>query len=150
MTKEKKFILIFGPDRTKGETEASVDQSMYFPTRIQVHGKSVTFFVPASFFAGSDGTQTSLRGREGFSSPSGGFASKVSVVGGRSYSSLSYPRKRLSINGWGRRRCHHRHGHEASRDTQHGLRNRRVWMRESALDAVPVTQKCLQMKCCPE
>ena len=48
------------PDRTKGETEASVDQSMYFPTRIQVHGKSVTFFVPASFFAGSDGTDWAI------------------------------------------------------------------------------------------
>jgi len=44
------------PDRTKAETEASVDQAMFFPTRIQVRGKSIAFFVPAGFFAGSDGT----------------------------------------------------------------------------------------------
>ena len=43
------------PGRTKAETEASIDQSMFFPTRITVHGKSVEFFVPAGFFAGSDG-----------------------------------------------------------------------------------------------
>lgn len=44
------------PDRTGAETEASVDQSMFFPTRIQVRGRSISFFVPAVFFAGSDGT----------------------------------------------------------------------------------------------
>lgn len=44
------------PDRTKAETEASVDRSMFFPTRISVRGKSISFFVPAGFFAGSDGT----------------------------------------------------------------------------------------------
>lgn len=44
------------PDRTKAETEASVDQAMYFPTRIQVRGRSISFFVPAEFFVGSDGT----------------------------------------------------------------------------------------------
>jgi hypothetical protein len=44
------------PDRTKAETEASVDRSMFFPTRIRVRGKSIAFFVPAGFFAGSDGT----------------------------------------------------------------------------------------------
>jgi hypothetical protein len=44
------------PDRTKAETEASVDQSMFFPTRIQVRGRSISFFVPAGFFAGTDGT----------------------------------------------------------------------------------------------
>ena len=44
------------PDRTKAETEASVDQSMFFPTRIRIRGKSIAFFVPAGFFAGSDGT----------------------------------------------------------------------------------------------
>ena len=27
-----------------------------FPTRIRVRGKSISFFVPAGFFAGSDGT----------------------------------------------------------------------------------------------
>ncbi len=44
------------PERTRAETEASVDQSMYFPTRIRVRGRSVSFFVPAGFFAGSNGT----------------------------------------------------------------------------------------------
>ena len=44
------------PERTKAETEASVDQSIFFPTRIRVRGKSVSFFVPAGFFAGSNGT----------------------------------------------------------------------------------------------
>jgi C-terminal binding-module, SLH-like, of glucodextranase len=44
------------PDRNKAETEASVDHSMYFPTRIQVRGRSINFFVPAGFFGGSDGT----------------------------------------------------------------------------------------------
>jgi len=44
------------PERTMAETKASVDQTMFFPTRIQVRGRSITFFVPAGFFAGSDGT----------------------------------------------------------------------------------------------
>ena len=44
------------PERTTAENEASVDRSMYFPTRIRVHGRSVSFFVPADFFAGSNGT----------------------------------------------------------------------------------------------
>jgi hypothetical protein len=44
------------PDRTKDENAASVDRSMFFPTRISVHGKAISFFVPAGFFAGSDGT----------------------------------------------------------------------------------------------
>ena len=44
------------PDRTMAETEASVDQTMFFPTRIQVRGRSISFFVPAGFFAESDGT----------------------------------------------------------------------------------------------
>jgi len=44
------------PERSKAETEASVDQSMYFPTRVRIRGKSIAFFVPAGFFSGSDGT----------------------------------------------------------------------------------------------
>lgn len=43
------------PDRTKAEIEASVDQSLFFPTRIKVRDKMIGFFVPAAFFAGSDG-----------------------------------------------------------------------------------------------
>lgn len=44
------------PARTNAETEASVDQSIFFPTQIRVRGKSIAFLVPASFFSGSDGT----------------------------------------------------------------------------------------------
>jgi len=50
------------PDRTKAETAASVDQSMFFPTQIRVRGKSIAFFVPAGFFAGSDGTDLAVTG----------------------------------------------------------------------------------------
>jgi hypothetical protein len=42
--------------RTNVETEASVDQSIFFPTRIRVRGRSIAFFVPSRFFSGSDGT----------------------------------------------------------------------------------------------
>lgn len=48
------------PDRSKIESEASVDQTMFFPTQIRVHGKSVSFFVPTSFFAGSDGADWAI------------------------------------------------------------------------------------------
>jgi hypothetical protein len=44
------------PGRPKTETEATVDQLLFFPTRIRVRGKLIAFFVPADFFAGSDGT----------------------------------------------------------------------------------------------
>ncbi len=44
------------PERTSAEIAASVDQSIIFPTRIRVRGKSIDFFVPAGFFAGSDGS----------------------------------------------------------------------------------------------
>lgn len=44
------------PDRTVAEIETSVDQAMFFPTRIRVHDKTIAFFVPSGFFAGSDGT----------------------------------------------------------------------------------------------
>lgn len=43
------------PDRTTAEIEASVDQSLFFPARIRVRDKTIGFFVPAAFFAGSDG-----------------------------------------------------------------------------------------------
>jgi len=44
------------PQRTSDEIAASIDQSVYFPTRIRVRDKTVSFFVPGSFFSGSDGT----------------------------------------------------------------------------------------------
>lgn len=43
------------PDRKVAEIEASVDQSLFFPARIKVRGKTIAFFVPASFFGGSEG-----------------------------------------------------------------------------------------------
>lgn len=43
------------PDRTTAEIEASVDQSLFFPTRIKVRDKTIAFFVPVSFFGGSEG-----------------------------------------------------------------------------------------------
>lgn len=43
------------PDRQAFEIEASVDESLYFPARIKVRGKTIAFFVPASFFGGSEG-----------------------------------------------------------------------------------------------
>jgi len=42
--------------------EAKLDKSVYFPTRIQVRGKLIAFFVPASFFFGSDGTDWAITG----------------------------------------------------------------------------------------
>lgn len=44
------------PGRPQIETEASVDQTIFFATRIRIRGKSIAFFVPASFIAGSNGT----------------------------------------------------------------------------------------------
>jgi hypothetical protein len=38
------------------DIQATIDRSIFFPTRIQVRGKSIVFFVPASFFSGSDAT----------------------------------------------------------------------------------------------
>lgn len=48
------------PDRTTAELGESVDHSIFFPSRIRVRGKSIAFFVPASFFAGSDGTDWAI------------------------------------------------------------------------------------------
>ena len=44
------------PERSPAAIEASVGQAIFFPTRIQVKGKTISFFVPAGFFSGSDGT----------------------------------------------------------------------------------------------
>jgi len=43
------------PDRPKSEAEASIDQTMFFPKKIRVRGKAISFFVPKEFFGGSDG-----------------------------------------------------------------------------------------------
>ncbi len=42
------------PERSTAGTQAGIDQAMYFPTRIRASGKSISFFVPASFFSGSE------------------------------------------------------------------------------------------------
>jgi hypothetical protein len=44
------------PETKSAEVEASVDQSVFFPTRIKVRGKTIAFFVPSGFFSGSDGS----------------------------------------------------------------------------------------------
>lgn len=44
------------PRRAAADNEAQVDRSIFFPTRIKVHGRSIAFFVPAAFFGGSDGS----------------------------------------------------------------------------------------------
>jgi hypothetical protein len=43
------------PGRTVTEIEASVDESIIFPTRIKAHGKTIDFFVPTQFLTGGDG-----------------------------------------------------------------------------------------------
>lgn len=47
-------------DRTAADIQGSVDKSTYFPTRIKVQGRSISFFVPASFFAGSDSIEWAI------------------------------------------------------------------------------------------
>jgi C-terminal binding-module, SLH-like, of glucodextranase len=44
------------PDGTNKLNETRLDQSIIFPTRIRVHGKTISCFVPAGFFSGSDGS----------------------------------------------------------------------------------------------
>jgi hypothetical protein len=42
------------PEQSVADLEASIDQSIYLPTRTKVRGKTVAFFVPQEFFGGSD------------------------------------------------------------------------------------------------
>lgn len=48
------------PDRSKAEAAASIDQSMFFPKRVRVRGKSISFFVPKEFLGGSDGSDWAI------------------------------------------------------------------------------------------
>jgi hypothetical protein len=48
------------PSRPSREVEASIDQTIFFPTKIRVRGKTVSFLVPAGFFGGSDGTDWAI------------------------------------------------------------------------------------------
>jgi hypothetical protein len=41
--------------RDRAATEAGVDKSVFFPTRIKVRARTISFFVPAIFFSNSDG-----------------------------------------------------------------------------------------------
>jgi hypothetical protein len=46
--------------RSLREVEASVDQTIFFPTRVRVVGRTVSFFVPDKFFGGSDGADWAM------------------------------------------------------------------------------------------
>ena len=48
------------PERKSAEIEASIEQSMYFPAQVKIRGKSIAFFVPASFFGESDGADWAI------------------------------------------------------------------------------------------
>jgi hypothetical protein len=52
---EKQF-----PDRPAGEAEISMDQAMYFASRVRVRGKTVAFFVPDRFLGGSAGNDWAI------------------------------------------------------------------------------------------
>jgi len=44
------------PNRPRGEAEATIDQTMFFPKEVRIQGKTASFFVPGPFFGGSDGS----------------------------------------------------------------------------------------------
>lgn len=46
--------------RSLREVEASVDQTIFFPTRVRVSGRTAAFFVPDKFFGGSDGADWAM------------------------------------------------------------------------------------------
>lgn len=48
------------PQRPAAENESAIDKLVFFPTQIKVQGKSIFFFVPSAFFAGSDGTDWAI------------------------------------------------------------------------------------------
>jgi hypothetical protein len=47
-------------NRSQREVEASVDQTIFFPTQVRVRGRTVAFFVPEKFFGGSDGADWAI------------------------------------------------------------------------------------------
>jgi hypothetical protein len=47
-------------NRSQRQVEASVDQTIFFPTQVRVRGRTVAFFVPDKFFGGSDGTDWAI------------------------------------------------------------------------------------------
>ena len=62
------------PERSIREIEASVDQSVFFPTEVRVRGRSVAFFVPKGFMGDTDGSD---------------WAVATMVTGARLYSAMS-------------------------------------------------------------
>jgi hypothetical protein len=48
------------PEQGISDIEARVDRAIYFPTRIQVRGRTIRYFVPAQFFDNSDGTDWAI------------------------------------------------------------------------------------------
>ena len=48
------------PNRPQREVEASIDQTIFFPTQVRVRGRTVAFLVPERFFGGSDGTDWAI------------------------------------------------------------------------------------------
>ncbi len=65
------------PERSPADLEASIDQSIFFPTKIRVRGKAIAYFVPSGFFAdnpASDWAMTVLvTGAKPYTSAAGGF-----------------------------------------------------------------------------
>jgi hypothetical protein len=65
------------PDRSTDSLEASINQSIYFPTTVRVRGKTIAFFVPEAFFAGSAANDWAVTvmvtGAKPYTSASGGF-----------------------------------------------------------------------------
>ena len=62
------------PERSQAEAEASVNQAVYFPTEVRVRGRSIEFYVPASFIGATDGSD---------------WAVTAFVTGAKPYSALS-------------------------------------------------------------
>jgi hypothetical protein len=43
------------PQRSPSEAEASIDQAIYFSTKIKVRGRTISYFVPKNFFGSTEG-----------------------------------------------------------------------------------------------
>lgn len=48
------------PERSNGELDASIDQSIYLPTKVKVRGKTILFFVPQDFFGNQGGSDWAM------------------------------------------------------------------------------------------
>lgn len=65
------------PERSTSSLEASIDQSIYFPTTVRVRGKTIAFLVAEDFFAGSAANDWAMTvmvtGAKPYTSAGGGF-----------------------------------------------------------------------------